>query len=186
MNYHLFQVINGWAGRNDGIDDVMEFTATTVIYLIFAAAALIGLQALYLRRIRPLMATGAALALAFAIATVTSRFSSEVRPFQTHRVVQLIPHEAGASLPSDHAVAAFTIAAAIAVFLHRRWAVLLAGAALAIGFARIWVGVHYPGDIAAALVIALTATAAIAAADRLLQHRRREVHARVGDADDHR
>ena len=185
MNYHLFQVINGWAGRNDGIDDVMEFTATTVIYLVFGAAALIGLQALRHRQIRPLVAIGATLALAFTAATVMSHFSAEVRPFQTHHVVQLIPHEAGASLPSDHAVAAFTIAAAVAVFLRRRWAFPLAAGAFAIGFARIWVGVHYPGDIAASLVIALTATAAVAAADRLLQHRS-EVRARVGKADDHR
>lgn len=167
MNYHLFQLINGWAGHSDGVDDVMEFAATALIYVVFAAAGLIGLHLLWHRRIGALVRAGTALALAYAAATVTSLFSHEVRPFQTHQVVQLIPHAAGSSLPSDHATAGFTLASVMAAFLYRLWSVPLAAAAAAIGFARVWVGVHYPGDIAASLVIALAATGAVIAGDRL-------------------
>jgi undecaprenyl-diphosphatase len=169
MNYHLFQLINGWAGHSDGVDDVMEFTATTLIYVVFAVAAVLGLHMLWHRRFGRLIRAGAALALAFAAATVVSLLSHEVRPFQTHHVVQLIPHEAGSSLPSDHATAGFTLAAVTAVFLYRLWAAPLAAAAAAIGFARVWVGVHYPGDIAASLLIALAATAAVIAGERLFR-----------------
>lgn len=167
MNYHLFQVINGWAGRSDGVDDVMEFTATAMIYAVFAVAGLIGLHMLWHRRFGPLLRAGAALALAFAAATVVSLFSHEVRPFQTHHVVQLIPHEAGSSMPSDHATAGFTLAAVTAAFLYRLWAAPLAVAAAAIGFARVWVGVHYPVDILASLLIALAATGAVIAGERV-------------------
>jgi undecaprenyl-diphosphatase len=173
VNYQLFQAINGLAGRADGLDDAMEFAANWLIYGVFAvAAALVG-AALYERRRRPVGQVAVALALAFVAATAISHLSGEVRPFQTHHVHQLIAHENGTSLPSDHATAAFTIAVAIGVFLHRRWGAVLLVAAAVIGLARIWVGVHYPGDIATALVIAVLAVGAVALAGRARPAHRR-------------
>ncbi|MCP2323494.1 undecaprenyl-diphosphatase [Hamadaea flava] len=177
MNYSLFSLINGWAGRSDGLDDVMEFLATALIYVVFAVAAGLVVHALFRRRLRALALIGASLVLAFAAATMVSHLSGQVRPFQTHRVHQLIAHTAGVSLPSDHATAAFTIAAGIGVFLHRGWALALGVCALAIGFARVWVGVHYPGDILAGFVIAVAAVVVVAVADRFL--RRRQAHAQA-------
>lgn len=75
---------------------------------------------------------------------------------------QLIAHAADVSLPSDHATAAFVIALAAGAFLHRGWGAVLLAAAAAVGLARIWVGVHYPGDILAALGIAVAAVAVVA------------------------
>lgn len=171
MNYHIFEVINGWAGRDDTVDDIMEFAATWLIYLVFAAGAGLGGHALRRHRIRPLVLIAVTLAVAFAAATVLSHLSHQLRPFQTHHVVQLIAHDNGVSLPSDHATAAFATAAAVAVFLHRGWGAALATAALAIGVARVWAGVHYPGDIAAAALIGAVATALVWSAERLLRQR---------------
>lgn len=167
MNYHVFQVINGWAGRHDALDDVMEFTATWLIYLVFVVAGLICVQALFERRLRSLALVAFTLIGAFAVATVMAHMSTEVRPFQTHHVVQLLAHENGVSMPSDHATAAFAVATAIGVFLHRGWGVVLAVAAVAIGFARVWSGLHYPGDIFAAALIAVVMTALVWWGDRL-------------------
>jgi undecaprenyl-diphosphatase len=172
MNYHLFALINGWAGHSAALDGVMKFCATTLIYVVFAIALGVAVQALVRRQIRALMLVGASLALAFAVALVVSHLSHQLRPFQTHHVHQLIAHDAGVSLPSDHATAAFTLAVAVGVFLHRGWAVLLGVCALAVGFARVWVGVHYPGDILAGLVIAVMAVAVVAGADGALRRRR--------------
>ena len=47
---------------------------------------------------------------------------------------------------------------------------MLIGAAALIGVARVWVGVHYPGDILAAAVIAGLATLAVKAAVLWLPH----------------
>jgi undecaprenyl-diphosphatase len=69
-------------------------------------------------------------------------------------VHQLIAHGGGVSLPSDHATAAFTLALAVGAFLDRTWGEILFVAAVAIGFARVWAGLHYPGDILAAAIIA--------------------------------
>jgi undecaprenyl-diphosphatase len=175
VNYHLFEMINGLAGRNGAVDGVMEFFATGLLYVMFAVGAVLCGQALLQRRLRASLLVGASLVLAFAAATAVSHLSHQPRPFQTHRVVQLIAHDGGVSLPSDHATAAFTVAAAVGVFLHRMWGVVLAVAAVAVGTARVWVGVHYPGDILVALVIAVVATAAVWYGDRLLASPRADV-----------
>ena len=50
--------------------------------------------------------------------------------------------------------AASAIALAVALFLHRGWGMALAVLAVMIGLSRVWVAVHYPGDILAAAAIA--------------------------------
>ncbi|MET7422104.1 phosphatase PAP2 family protein [Dactylosporangium sp. NPDC005555] len=162
MNYHLFQLINDRAGRVDGLDDVMEFLADRLIYGVFAGFAAIVVWALLRRRLQQVAEVFAALLLAFLGAQLLGHLSGQLRPFQTHHVHQLVAHDPGVSLPSDHATAAFAIALAVAAFLHRGWGVVLLVAAAALGLARIWVGVHYPGDILAALVIAVAAVAVVA------------------------
>jgi undecaprenyl-diphosphatase len=167
VNYQIFELLNRWAGRVDAVDDVMEFAATWLIYLTFAvAAALVAVQ-LYHRRMRPVLELGAALALAFVAATLLSHTSRELRPFQTHHVHQLIAHDPGVSMPSDHATAAFAVAIGIAVFVNRWWGVVLAVTAVVIGVARVWVGVHYPDDIVVAAIIAVLSVLAVALWGRL-------------------
>jgi undecaprenyl-diphosphatase len=157
VNYHLFELINQRAGRADGIDDVMEFAAKWLIYAVFAAAAALLAVATYRRQFRPVLEVGAVLALAFAGSIGLEHLSRQLRPFQTHPVHQLIAHGGGVSMPSDHATAAFAIAFAVGVFLHRGWGAALTVVAVLIGLSRVWVGVHYPGDILAAAMIAALA-----------------------------
>jgi undecaprenyl-diphosphatase len=171
VNYQLFQLINGAAGRADGVDDVMEFAATWLIYPIFVMAAGLVAAALRHRRVRPVFKLGVALVLAFTGATVLSHLNGEVRPFQSHPVHQLIPHDPGIALPSDHATAAFAVALGVYAFLSRRWGIALGVAALAVGFSRVWSGVHYPGDIAAAAIIAGLAVLSVVIGTRGLRTR---------------
>ena len=105
------------------------------------------------------------------------------RPFVARSdVMLLIPHAADPSFPSEHATAAFALAAGIALYRWRIGAVLLVLAAL-VGFSRIYVGVHYPADVIAAAGIGArcggcgVARAAAAGVDR--RTRRRVPPARV-------
>ena len=66
----------------------------------------------------------------------------------------LVHHAADNSFPSDHAGVAFAVAFAVLVF-HRRLGLLLLLGAVAIAVDRIFVGVHYPVDVAASLLIGL-------------------------------
>ena len=154
MNYQLFEVINSEAGRWAPLDQLMRFAAVDLIYLVFVVAAVLVLNALRERRIRAVVCLCATLMLAFGLAQMLAHTSREMRPFQDHPVHQLIPHEPGVGLPSDHATAAFALAFGILVFVHRQAGLALTAAAVLIGFARVWTGVHYPGDIAAGAVIA--------------------------------
>ncbi|MGI5183868.1 phosphatase PAP2 family protein [Dactylosporangium sp. CA-152071] len=164
MNYRLFQLINDHAGRVDGVDDIMEFLAGPFIYVVFAAFAAVVVWALRGGRRGQVAYVFAALLVAFLGAQLLNHLNGQLRPFQTHQVHQLVAHAGGVSLPSDHATAAFAIALAVGVFLHRGAGVALLVAAVAVGVARIWVGVHYPGDILAALGIATAAVALVASA----------------------
>ncbi|MFG1677036.1 phosphatase PAP2 family protein [Micromonospora sp. NPDC049282] len=178
MNYHLFQMINAGAGRVDAVDDVFEWAAIWLIYVLGALAVVP-----VLRRGRsaagPTLRVLASLGIAFGLGRAAAALSTEVRPFQTHHVHQLIPHATGPSLPSDHATAAFTLAFAVGAFLSRRWGVALTVLAAIIGFARVWTGVHYPGDIAAGALAAVVAVATVAVAARLHRHRFRSRPERV-------
>ncbi|GIG59651.1 undecaprenyl-diphosphatase [Longispora fulva] len=176
MNYQIFQLINGLAGRVDALDDAMEATAQWLIFAVFAVGAALVALAVRRRRYRQVALLGVALAVAFVASQVLAQLNGQLRPFQTHHVHQLIAHDNGVSLPSDHATAAFAIAFGVAVFLNRRWGAVLAVAAAAIGLARVWVGVHYPGDILAAAVIAAVATGAVWLVDKV--HRRRSAASR--------
>jgi undecaprenyl-diphosphatase len=173
VNFRLFEALNQWAGRIDLLDDVMEFSAVWLIYLVFGVVAVLVARGLLRQRARPVLNVAASAALAFALAAVLSHIAPGQRPFQNHQVHQLIPHAAGASLPRDHATAAFTLALAVGVFLHRRWGLVLTVAALTIGVSRVWVGVHYPVDIAVGTVIAALAVTQVSIASRwyeVLQH----------------
>lgn len=77
------------------------------------------------------------------------------RPFVTHEVNQLLPHIESNSFPSDHAVAAFTIA--IMIFLFSRWlgSAYIVFASI-VSFSRIWVGKHYPLDIVVGVLMGIS------------------------------
>ena len=54
----------------------------------------------------------------------------------------------GDSFPSAHAATSFAAAVVLTSLYPRRWPVFF-GLAVAIAFSRVYVGVHYPGDVLA-------------------------------------
>ncbi|MGH3745724.1 MAG: phosphatase PAP2 family protein [Mycobacteriales bacterium] len=167
MNYDLFRDINNLSGSG-ALDDVMKFSAKYVIFLAVVIVALLCLDQLRRRRIVPVVATVSGLVLTFLLGLLAAALYSERRPFQTHRVHELVAHAPGQSFPSDHATAAFGLALAALAFLSWRWGAVLFVLALLIGFARVYVGIHYPGDIGGGFLAALVGVGIIA----LLYHRR--------------
>ncbi len=181
MNYHLFQLINAAAGQNDQLDDVFEWAAVWLIYVLGVAAAVPLLGGLRQAR-AAVVRVAAVLGVAFVTGQVVAAVSGEVRPFQTHTVHQLIPHDPGPSLPSDHATAAFAVAFAVGAFLSWRWGAGLSVLAIVIGFARIWTGVHYPADVLVGAFIAAAAVGVVDAGGRAYDRwaRRRRPSAATG------
>jgi undecaprenyl-diphosphatase len=81
------------------------------------------------------------------------------RPFMVGLGHQYLPHPADNSFPSDHATFMWSLGfGLLALGMLRGWAVTLIAGGIAVAWARIYVGVHFPFDMAGSLLVALTVT----------------------------
>ncbi|GAA2912741.1 phosphatase PAP2 family protein [Streptomyces thioluteus] len=111
----------------------------------------------------PALAAPLIVVLAFAADDLVKAVVREDRPCRTLHTVALeaCPAPGDWSFPSNHA--ALAAAAAVAVWcVSRRLGLLAAVAALAMAASRVWVGVHYPHDVAAGLAVGALSASALA------------------------
>ncbi|MDP2721521.1 MAG: phosphatase PAP2 family protein [Bacteroidales bacterium] len=80
------------------------------------------------------------------------------RPFITYDFVEKISSGGSPSFPSGHTSEAFAIAIALC-FAYPRWFIIIPSIiwAIMIGYSRMSLGVHYPSDVLAGVVIGVTA-----------------------------
>ena len=67
----------------------------------------------------------------------------------------LLAHAPESSFPSDHATVMFTLAVTLMLASLRKLGVLILLLGTLVGWARIYLGVHFPFDIAGSLLISL-------------------------------
>jgi undecaprenyl-diphosphatase len=145
LDYQWFQAINDFAVRFPALNTFMAFCADNLDYLFYLGVVVYWFVRTPENRrmvVNTLLSAAAALGTNGIIGAIYHRD----RPFVAHHVIQLVKHEASASFPSNHAAAAFAVAASIWLFRRKdgwAWFVLAA----LIGFSRIWCGIHYPLDI---------------------------------------
>src|SRR5262245_36317887 len=96
------------------------------------------------------------------VSQVITQFWQRPGPFvaHPHDTILLVARSNEPSFPSDHAVAAFAIAFAVAFIGRRMGAAFLAGATL-IGVTRVIAGLHYPGDVLGGAAIGFVSAAAV-------------------------
>lgn len=160
LDYYLFQQINGLAGRWAWLDYFGIFAANYLQY--FVAAALLVFLALgdtkgekVKNRFMVVLSFASALVARFGFASLIYEFFMRLRPFAAHAATQLIAYDAARpSFPSGHASFFFALAAAVYLF-NRRAGYWFFAAAFIISIARVFVGVHYPGDILAGALIGM-------------------------------
>lgn len=148
--YHWF--ITQAAAAPHWFDDLISFYATYGLGL-FALLMIAGWwQA---RNGRSAAAMAAALSVPVAVVAgyvandIVKSVFDEVRPCQVitaPATVQPCPGIGDWSFPSNHSAIAAAAAAALWL-LDRRLGMIATLAALVMGFARIWVGAHYPHDV---------------------------------------
>ncbi len=162
MNYQLLHAINCMSGHSGILDTLMVFCAKYLIYLLFAGLVAAAVPFLRTRQWHTLGCAAAALLGTFALGLLVSAVFYEPRPFTTHPGLHVLtPHAPGQSFPSDHATAAFAIAFVLLAYADRRWGLLALSSAVLIGIARVYAGVHYPGDIAGAAILAAITVGAV-------------------------
>ncbi|HZQ65894.1 MAG TPA: phosphatase PAP2 family protein [Gaiellaceae bacterium] len=159
MDWTIFHALNGLMRGRDGAQDAAEVFNAWAIFAVVAVAGSVWFLARpggSLRSKLAALSAAAAAGLALLVNAVLGTLWYHPRPFvgHPHATVLLIDHGRDNSFPSDHASVAFAVAFAVLVF-HRRLGVLLVVAAAGVGLDRILVGVHYPLDVAASVLVGL-------------------------------
>ena len=151
-NLHLFQLINA----SPGLSPQQLLLATLIARWLIVLAPIVMTvawvradQAARLDLLQILLAAGLALVLAEAITFVWP----QPRPFALHVGTQYLEPSHRPGLPSDHVTLFWSLA--LGTLRTRKFAV-----GLLVGWSRIYLGLHFPLDIAAALPVAWAGTMA--------------------------
>ena len=184
MDYRLYRAINelvvdySWIGR--GLSVVESWS----VPLLAAAMFALWLFARPGSSRKWKLACASALAssgLALLVNQLIARLWERARPFAHHPAIRVWGTRShDPSFPSDHASAAFGIAFAVFCFDRLVGSIFLA-AACVIGVGRVFVGVHYPGDVLAGCLVGLCAALLVARLGRPIVERIVRVVERVTD-----
>ena len=164
MDHSLFRWINNLTTRTSWANGSVTFYAATAGIPLLAVLLLIAYfdarrRDDHLALAGAVWAGGAAL-VALGIGQVIGNAINRSRPYETLTGVHvLIARTTDFSFPSDHATVAGAVAAGL-LFANRRWGIVGCVLAGVLAFARVYVGAHFPGDVAAGLALgAITAGA---------------------------
>jgi undecaprenyl-diphosphatase len=153
--------INSWIGHSQLADRLMVWVSSVGVPILVVAVACQWWARHDRQHTRyVLLATGFSFLLGLAVNQVILLFVQRVRPYNLGITSLLIPPSSDPSFPSDHATAAFAIAAVF--LLHRfRGAAAFLVAAFLISISRIYIGTHYVSDVVGGALTGVLAAAVV-------------------------
>lgn len=146
----LFLAINAMAGQVLWLDSAMVFLTNANTWRI--AGGILAV-AIFIWGDNPLRRTVIAATLALVIADVTAfnllkPLFARPRPINTlPNITTLVGAASYCGFPSNHAANMMALAITFALRQQKPWSYIFIPIALVVGFTRIWVGVHFPGDV---------------------------------------
>jgi|SRR5258708_26655514 undecaprenyl-diphosphatase len=162
MDQAITRWINALAGSNVLLDSFM-ITATQ-----FVVPLLVLLVALQWRSRRErvhvrhtCVAAGLSLIIGLGLNQIILLYVHRIRPYDAGVSHLIISRSGDWSFPSDHATAAFAIAASFLLHGMRKRALGFLAAALLVCASRIYVGTHYVTDVLGGVVTGIIAAAAV-------------------------
>lgn len=163
-----------WLNASSHPDRAVVLLAQTVAQWVIVAAA-VGAVCLWIRG-RPtnrgaLLAVMCGMAAALGVNQIAGLLWFEPRPFMVGLGHTLMAHARDNSFPSDHATFMWSLGfGLIATGAARGWGWLVCLLGLGVAWARIFLGLHFPIDMAGSLLVAVVG-AAIACAVRPMADR---------------
>ncbi|MFB4213452.1 undecaprenyl-diphosphatase [Shouchella sp. JSM 1781072] len=155
MDYTIFRKINNLSGESEFLDTLMVWSSEYVTIILALAVVVFMILGFKSRTsLRTALFTVISIGLSMGIGYLIKGLTYRPRPFLEHDVNLIIAHNTASSFPSNHTLAAFTIALSIFLF-HKKVGTVLLVLATFIGFSRIFLGHHYPLDVLGGFVIAL-------------------------------
>jgi undecaprenyl-diphosphatase len=156
----LYHLINGLAGHHHILDKIMIFFAKDAleIYAVLFVIAWFALPKRDIEHRHALVMAGLSGILALVINVVISHVWFRPRPFTVlpkGTYTELVAHSTDASFPSDHSSGSWGFSGGSwghnTKLINRTFTVI----AIIVMFARVYVGVHYPTDVLAGMIVGI-------------------------------
>ncbi|MFM0380846.1 phosphatase PAP2 family protein [Paraburkholderia strydomiana] len=161
LNRALFLSINATPSAPVWLIDIARFIADDVIYLVPLLLVALWLAGGEDRRAAAVRVCCAVL-VALGINQLIGLGWMHPRPFMIGLGHTFIEHAPDSSFPSDHVTVLASGALTLLLAGERRYGLSMLLAGLAVAWARVFVGVHFPLDMAGAVAVACVACALVA------------------------
>lgn len=168
-NVSLFFLIFNLHGRSLILDNLMVFGAETLVYFVIFTMVLLTIKGGANER-KSLLLAIFSLVISLVIVKIIRLFYFEPRPFITYYLTPLVNNVQNASFPSTH-ITRMTCIAFAYYFYKSKYAPLMLIFLIWMGFARIYIGVHYPLDIIGGFVVGIISIIISLQVKKLLQAR---------------
>lgn len=156
MEQSIFNAIHNLAGKSRLLDFLGIFLADYLGYImVLAAVIIIAMESDWRKKFLNFSLLAMSVIISRGIITEIIRMIYyRPRPFLFFNFTPLISESNSAAFPSGHATFFFSLAGVIWM-LDRKWGWRFVIAAVLMGFARVFVGVHWPLDIAGGAAVGI-------------------------------